>query len=79
MDTVERKKGTIKGRKAPVKGSGEAMLLISPTFEIRYANTAITNLTGFSPAELIGKQLSELIPDRKSDRGNTKTPLTPIG
>ena len=53
------------------------MLLISPTFEIRYANTAITNLTGFSPAELIGKQLSELIPDRKSDRGNTKSPLTP--
>ena len=78
MDTVERKKGSKNGKKGHFRGSGEAMLFLSASFEIRFANRAVTNVTGYNPSELSGKHLSELIPDPdllSSGSGITKRPV----
>lgn len=50
---------------ALIGGSPDAILLVEAGGTIRYANPSLTSLLGWSPEELIGKNVDVLVPDGK--------------
>jgi PAS domain S-box-containing protein len=52
---------------AVVENTGEAIFILDPGFIVRYANPAFTALTGYSPHEIIGRDIKLLRSDDRPD------------